>query len=673
MAASAAMSATLKDADLISIQEVRSKVQEAYTAWRKYRSFSQEKVDAIVEQVAAAARANARRLAEMAVAETRYGNIQDKLAKNLLCCDVLPRAMRGLKTVGVLREDSEKRVVEIGVPMGVVAAILPTTNPTSTAIYKTLIALKSGNGIVLSPHPRAKSCTCETAAVLQQAAVRAGAPEGLVQCVYSSTIEGTNALMKHPRTSVILSTGGSGIVRAAYSSGKPAFGVGPGNVPVLLDRSAALEDAIAKIIAGKSFDFGTVCSSEQTVVAERSLRERILNALPSQGAFLCDARQTEMLSKLLFTPDFTVNPECVGQPADKIARMAGFGVPPKTSALVVEIQGVGKQHPLSAEKLSPVLSLYFVADFAAALEACEALLGFGGLGHTAVIHATDEARIHEFALRMPAFRILANTSAPQGSTGITTNVFPAMTLGCGAVAGNSTSDNIGPLHLINVKRLAYMTRKAEEAFESREFRDGVSGLDRQAGMGRQAGTHREGTHREGTHREGTHREGVDRGGVHGEGGVHSEAGVHRDSEHREGGVHGEGGAHSGGGVDREAVVAAVERYLARRALEAKRVSAQDAGTVHEAGAARAASLAPEAGPAPAGAASSPAPESSGSEDVHVVDFVCEDDVRRAVAQSKKIYIGLGTIVTPSARDLSLHHDVLVQTGRKKTQRKSASE
>src|SRR5437588_3264234 len=209
------MSSMLKDPDLISLQEVRSKVEKAYAAWLKYRSYSQEQVDALVEQVAAAARTNARRLAELAVEETGYGNAQDKLSKNLLACDVLPRAMRGLKTVGVLREIPEQKIVEIGVPMGVVAAILPTTNPTSTAIYKTLISLKAGNAIVLSPHPRAKACTCETATVLQQAALQAGAPDGLIECVFNSTLEGTDALMKHPRTGVILSTGGSGIVRAA--------------------------------------------------------------------------------------------------------------------------------------------------------------------------------------------------------------------------------------------------------------------------------------------------------------------------------------------------------------------------------------------------------------------------------------------------------------------------
>ena len=556
------MSAMLKDPDL---------VEDAYAAWQKYRAFSQSQVDSIVESVAAAARANAQRLAELAVQETGYGNAKDKLAKNLLAADVLPRAMRGLKTIGILREIPDRKLMEIAVPMGVVAAILPTTNPTSTAIYKTLISLKAGNAIVISPHPRAKICSCETAAVLQQAALQAGAPQGLIQCIGDSTIEATNALMKHPRTSVILSTGGPGIVRAAYSSGKPAFGVGPGNVPVLLDKSASVEDAVSKVVTGKSFDFGTLCSSEQTIVAEHALRDGILAALKARKAFLCDGPQTEALAKLLFTPHFTVNPECVGQSPTKIAKMAGFQVPPDASILVVEIAGIGKQHPLSAEKLSPVLSLYFVADFPAALDASEAILRFGGLGHTAVIHATDDARIREFALRMPAFRILVNTPAPQGSVGISTGLFPAMTLGCGAAAGNITGDNIGPLHLINIKRLAYVNESP-----------------------------------------------------------------------------------SSGVPDRQAVIAAVERYLAKRSFE--QPPPVTAAVVDRFLAAR------------RGSAASPTPEAPAprpSHPIEITDFVCEDDVRRAIAQSKKIFIGPKTIVTPSARDLALRSDTLVMTDRTK--------
>jgi acetaldehyde dehydrogenase (acetylating) len=455
----------IEDKDLLSIQEVRTKVDQAYNAWLKYRTFNQEQVDAIVERMAAAARANAKRLADLAVEETGYGNAKDKYVKNLLCSDWLPRRMRGMKTIGVIRELPEERIVEIAVPVGVIAAILPTTNPTSTAIYKTLVSLKAGNGIVISPHPRAHRCTCETAAILYRAALEAGAPEGIIGCVDTATIEGTNALMRHERTGVILSTGGAGIVKAAYSSGKPAFGVGPGNVPVLVDTSADLEDAIPKIVAGKSFDYGTVCSSEQAIVAEAGMRDRIIGLLKAHKAYICNDAQRDALGKLLMMPNWTVNPQCVGQAPTKIAKMAGFEVPPETSIICAEIGGVGKQHPLSAEKLSPVLSLLFVPDYNTALDMCFALLKFGGAGHTAAIYSKNDARTREYAMRMPANRILVNTPAPQGSTGITTNVFPSMTLGCGAVAGNITSDNVGPQHLFNIKRLAYVVRKPEEAFE----------------------------------------------------------------------------------------------------------------------------------------------------------------------------------------------------------------
>src|SRR5580765_623405 len=262
----------LEDKDLLSIQEVRTKVEKAFAAWQKYRTYSQEQVDAIVERMAAAARANAKRLADLAVEETGYGNAKDKYIKNLLNCDWLPRRMRGIKTVGILRELPEEKITEIGAPVGVVAAILPTTNPTSTAIYKSLISLKAGNAVVLSPHPNAKNCTCETASILYQAALAAGAPEDIIQCINTPTLEATNALMRHERTGVILSTGGHGIVKAAYSSGKPAFGVGPGNVPVLLERTADVAEAVRMVVEGKSFDYGTVCSSEQALVSEEPLR-----------------------------------------------------------------------------------------------------------------------------------------------------------------------------------------------------------------------------------------------------------------------------------------------------------------------------------------------------------------------------------------------------------------
>ncbi len=470
----------LEDKDLVSVQEVRTKVEKAYAAFQQYRRFTQEQVDSIVESMAAAARAEAERLAVMAVEETGYGNVPSKVAKNMLCADLLPRRMRGMKTIGVIRQAREEGIIEIAEPVGVVGAILPTTNPTSTAIYKTLIALKSGNGIVLSPHPRAKACTCATTEVLKRAAIASGAPDDIIQCIFTSSIEGTNALMRHPRTGVILSTGGSGIVKAAYSSGKPAFGVGPGNVPVLIEDSAEVTQAVRKVVEGKSFDYGTVCSSEQTIVASEALREKILGELKASKAFLCSEEQGKALSRVLLNERLAVNADCVGQAPAKIAEKAGFTVPGDVSILVVEIGGVGKQYPLSAEKLSPVLAVHFVKDFPRAVDACEAILRLGGLGHTCVIYSKDDARILEYGKRMPAFRVLVNTPAPQGSTGITTNVFPSMTLGCGAMAGNITSDNVGPQHLINIKRIAYEVRTAAEAFPDQAGQPAAqsAGIDR---------------------------------------------------------------------------------------------------------------------------------------------------------------------------------------------------
>jgi acetaldehyde dehydrogenase (acetylating) len=572
----------LVDQDLLSIQEVRTKVEKAWSAWQQYLGWPQEKIDALVEHVAAAARSHSERLAALAVEETGYGNAHDKHLKNMLAADVLPRRMHGLKTIGVLAELPEEKIVEIGVPVGVVAAILPTTNPTSTAIYKTLIALKAGNAIVISPHPRAYRCTCAAATVLSDAANEAGAPEGLLQCIDTATLEGTQALMRHERIAVILATGGLGIVKAAYSSGKPAFGVGPGNVPALIDTSADLGDAVAKVVAGKSFDYGTVCSSEQAIVAEESLRERILAQLASLHAHLANESQKAALGKLLILPNWNVNPQCVGQTPQKIARMAGFEISADAPIICAEIGGVGKQYPLSAEKLSPVLSLHFVKDFNAALDTCQALLKFGGLGHTAVIHARDEGRIRQFGLRAPAMRVLVNTSAPHGSTGITTNLFPAMTLGCGAAAGNATSDNIGPLNLINRKRIAYEVREPEAAFEPR----------------------------------------------------------------------------AGAAPNRTLVAAAVERYLAARGVVAKKTDPPNSveevvdrflsrRTVGQAS--------PPVNPTPP-QPSTPPPDSSPS------DFVCEADVRAAIRENRKIYVGPKTILTPSARDLAEPSDILVMLG-----------
>ena len=599
----------LKDQDLLSIQEVRAKVDAAWAAFQKFRGFSQEQVDTIVEAMAAAARANAAQLAQMAVEETSYGNAADKLAKNLLAADLLPRAIRGMKTIGVIREDAEKRITEIATPVGVVAAVLPTTNPTSTAIYKSIIAVKAGNAIVISPHPRAKACTCATAEVMHQAAVRAGAPEGLIQCVGNATMEGTNALMRHERTSLILSTGGSGIVKAAYSSGKPAFGVGPGNVPVLVDTSADLGEAIRKTVVGKSFDYGTLCSSEQTLVAEKSLRPRILEALKTHGAHLCSADEGVKVARTVLTPKLGVNPDCVGQAAAKIAQMSGFAVPAETRILAAEILGIGKQHPLSAEKLSPVLALYFVDSFDQAVDACEAILQFGGLGHTCVIHAQDDAKIRTFGLRMPAHRILVNTPAPHGSVGITTNVSPAMTLGCGAMSGNATGDNIGPQHLFHVKRVARWVRSAEEAFP-----DGA--LSRGTALSNPVAT-----------------------------------------------VLSSGTKVS---VDKNTVLQAVERYLAQRGVKPTPTGpAPVAEQVVDSFLARLGVPAKAPIQEFVGGLERQASPSAHA-NINIVDFVCEDDIRQALRRNQKIYTGPKTIITPAARELGAQHDVLVETALPKT-------
>ncbi len=596
----------LQDQDLIAIQEVRSKVEAAYQAWLKYRTYSQEQIDAVVERMSEVAIAHAERLAAMAVEETGYGNVKDKISKNLLNADLLPRTIRGMKTVGLLREIPEQNLVEYGVPMGVVAAVLPTTNPTSTAIYKSIISLKAGNTIVLSPHPRAKRCTCETAGLLYRAAIEAGAPEGVIQCIDNSSMEATNELMRHKRTGVILATGGAGMVRAAYSSGKPAFGVGPGNVPVLVDTSANIPEAVAKVVEGKSFDFGTVCSSEQAIVAEQSVRDKIIAELRSRQAHLCTPEQSKALEKLLIGRNFSINPECVGQSPQKIAKMAGFEVSSTTSILAVEMQGVGKEHPLSAEKLSPVLSLLFVPSFESAMDACEAILRFGGLGHTCVIHSTDDSRIRAYAQRMPAFRVLVNTPAPQGSTGITTNVFPAMTLGCGAIAGNVTSDNVGPQHLINIKRLAFVARTVEQAFPN-------------AGKPRPV-----------------------------------PAAVPAQ-------------------LDRAQIVSAVERYLAGKGVAAAPASAiGTVASIVDRFLARKTATPPPApgGPScgcgscalnqpPAPEPPKPEPAPAPAPKIEIAEFVCEEDVRAAVRQNRKIYVGPRTIVTPSARDLASSTDTIV--------------
>jgi len=451
------------DRDLESIQRARRLVERAAEAQKTLADFTQQQIDAVVGACAEAARQNAEHLARLAVEETTYGVVADKIEKNLFAARDVYNAIRDMKTVGVIHEDLKNGVVEIAVPAGVVAAIIPTTNPTSTAIYKALISLKARNAIVMSPHPNAVRCISETVRVMYEAALSAGAPEGSLGCLSLVSNEATQELMRHPQTAIILATGGTGLVRSAYSSGKPALGVGPGNVPSYIHSSANIPKAVSDILTGKCFDNGTLCSSEQHMVVDSSIAEQVREETERQGGHFITPQQSAAVAKVLILPNFRVNATMVGQSAEKIAREAGFEIPKGTRALVAPLEGIGREYPLSAEKLSPVLSFFVVKDSREGLDVCNRFLLFGGMGHTMSIHASDDAVIREFALKLPAFRMIANSPAAHGSVGYTTNLFPSMSLGCGTPGNNITSDNISPRHLMNIKRLAYERRPVNRA------------------------------------------------------------------------------------------------------------------------------------------------------------------------------------------------------------------
>ncbi|HET8645252.1 MAG TPA: aldehyde dehydrogenase family protein, partial [Vicinamibacteria bacterium] len=355
--------------------------------------------------------------------------------------------IRPLRTVGVLREDPVRRVVEIAEPMGVVAAVIPSTNPTSTAIFKALVSVKARNACVMTPHPSAKNCILEAFKVMHGPAVQAGLPPDALACMSEVSLEGTQELMKSRDVGVILATGGIGLVRAAYSSGKPAYGVGPGNVPAYIHESADVPKAVRDVIAGKTFDYGTLCSSEQSIVCDASIKDQVVAEVKKNGGYFLDEAETAAVGRVVVTAQRLANPEIVGKPAPFIAGKAGIKVPPDTRVLVAPLAGVGRDFPLSIEKLSPVLAFYVVRDWHEGCERVLQLLRFGGTGHTMGIHSRDDAVIREFALKKPVFRIIANSQTSMGATGYTTGLAPSMSLGCGAYAGNITSDNITPFHL----------------------------------------------------------------------------------------------------------------------------------------------------------------------------------------------------------------------------------
>ena len=443
------------DKDLAARQEARTLCLQAEAAAKQLRRMSQAQLDTIVEAIAKRFSRSARELAELAVQETGFGNPEDKTIKNQFASDNVLAAIRDMKTVGVLNENTQGKLWEIGVPVGVIAAIVPSTNPTSTICYKALIALKSGNAIVFSPHPKALACSLQAAKIVAQAAQSAGAPAGCIGCLSLGAMAGTEELMASPRINLILATGGPGMVKAAYSSGKPAIGVGAGNGPAYIHRSANVKQALQCILRSKSFDFGTVCASEQSIILEKAMENTVKDTAKGMGFYFMSTEEASRLAKLLFKPNGGLSPEVVGKSALQLATIAGFSVPSDTKVLVAMADKVGPKHPYSMEKLCPVLAMFAEENEQAVLQKSLEILHFEGRGHTFCIHAKDQDVIRRFALEMPVSRFLVNTPAALGGIGYTTGLFPALTLGCGAVGGSSSSNNISPMDLINIRRVAW--------------------------------------------------------------------------------------------------------------------------------------------------------------------------------------------------------------------------
>lgn len=441
------------DMDLLSIQEARTLVRCAREAMVELAPLNQQEVDSLVEAVCRACAAEGERLARSAVAETGFGRWQDKLQKNLLASEKVWAHIKDMRTIGILREDQENGIIEVGSPMGVVAALIPSTNPTSTTIYKAMISLKAGNAIVFSPHPSAINCIRETVEVIQGVLRAKNLNDNLVTVMCYPSVEGTEEVMRE--ADIIIATGGPGMVKAAYSSGTPALGVGAGNVPVFIERTADIDPAVDMIMESKLFDNGTVCASEQAIIVEKITAGKVRKSLITRGGYFLRGEELEKVKSIMERPNGAMNPAIVGQTAQAVARIAGISIPESTKLLISDEPGVGPEYPFSKEKLTALIGFYEVEDWHEACDLCFQLLANGGIGHSLVVHSRNEEIIREFALKKPVSRLLVNTPATHGAVGLSTNLAPALTLGCGAAGGSSISDNVDAGHLVNIRKVAY--------------------------------------------------------------------------------------------------------------------------------------------------------------------------------------------------------------------------
>lgn len=453
----------LIDKDLLSMQEVRELVEAAKRAQRELAAMDQAHVDRIVHAIADAGVRNARRLAQMANEDTGFGIVDDKVIKNVFASRGVYEHVKDMKTIGEIGRDAEKGLRVIAVPMGVIAGLLPSTNPTSTALYKAEIAIKAGNAIVFSPHPAALRCSLETVKVIRQAIAEAGGNEDLVSCITIPTMEATDNLMRHRDVAMILATGGSAMVRAAYSSGTPAIGVGPGNGPAYLEKTCDLKVAVKRIMDSKTFDNGTICASEQSIICDEDMVEAVRQEMEAQGAYFLDDAERAQLGRFILRANGTMNPQIVGRSVKVIAELAGLDrVPASARVLVAKEDGVGRGHPYSNEKLAPILGFYTGKDYKDVCEKVCEILRYEGAGHTFSMHTKDDAMVDYFARRVPASRIMVNTPSALGGIGGTTALQPALTLGCGAIGGSATSENVGPMHLLNKRYVAFGLKELDD-------------------------------------------------------------------------------------------------------------------------------------------------------------------------------------------------------------------